>query len=198
MTDFVPPYIHKDQFPNLGLSEQVPESQAEAIQNALAACITSIRTPNNFEQFFGAAIGLFRRMGIDESTKAEDKIWNRDSLELAYNGWQEQELAKVGGGFNVDIELRTIKGGYANIYVFRDFYPCDKIWVIPGACSEVGRKAVDAGYFPIKKFPQFFQKTVPRDHNWLSKDGSITPPYVIARKARFGSFLRRGVLTLLL
>lgn len=157
-------YVEKESFPDLGL-KPLKGKERQLARQAVGNMIEQIKKPNNQDQFLASTREMFTTFGIKEDPLQEP--WNSEHLAAVYQEWHQRLEERKGGGFYVDIELRTQKKGYANIYLFRDFYPKDAIRVLPGACSQGSTRPAYIEFLPVKDFDQAFMSAVGVKEDWM-------------------------------
>jgi hypothetical protein len=175
--------ITKDKFPDLGVT--IPNGEKkQKCRLAIRRCIDELIKQDNLESFLSSVLLLFESFGITENPS--QVIWNRNKLSEAYNEWQVKTRERRGGGFYIDLEFRTEKNGYANIYIFQDFTAGDSVRVIPGACSEGNSRPANQEFLPVLNFAKSVSAVSGYRENWLEKNKST----VNSQKRSWKSFFR--------
>lgn len=177
--------ITKDKFPDLGVTIPNGEKKQQC-RLAIKRCIDELIKQDNLESFLSSVIYLFKSFGITENPS--QAIWNRNELSEAYHEWQVKTRERRGGGFYIDLEFRTEKNGYVNIYIFQDF-ATGKIRVVPGACSEGDSRPANQEFLPVLNFAKSVSAVSGYHENWLEESKTD----VNQRKKSWKSFFRGSV-----
>jgi len=160
-----------ESFVNLGLSLPEKSEVIEAQRMAVVRCGLTLDQPNSYAGFEQSVINMFAWFGISESDNPLDQFKNRQRWQREYNSWHKAyRLRRVA-----DIEILTLKHGYANIFFVGEHVVDDTsaLLVYPGPCSlsyanHIGETA------PIEHYYSIFEQVIgvsPHEQRYQNQTG---------------------------